>query len=470
MHARLEAESQQMWIRPDDERTGSKSLSLTLAFSCLAIVAVVFGLWLLAEWVYFGRFENATVQLLHLARGISASLLLCAWAAWIVSRDRKQHEAFLRRSRDRYREFLNSTPGPVILFNENYRVVEWNDAAHRLYGITTQEAIGQHLPTIPPERWSELEEMAASAQRGVAVIGVESQRRNVLGERIDVSVSLSCLCDPETGDALFLEVTEDIRLRIELRRKMLEVEKLMSMGRMAAGIAHHLNTPLAAMRLRIGLLKKKVSDPQVLAELERLQAKVGFCEKFVQDVLQFARRSDAVRRPEDICEQICSIVAFLQPTLQMKGARVELNLSTASGARVLADRSHLEALFSILLMNAADALSGSGVIRIFASAPHASEVEVRIEDTGCGIDPRHLPHIFEPFFTTKESGRGTGLGMASAHSIVRDHGGSIEVRSQAQTGTTVTVKFPRLVFRKGGVEVHPKNPAAGSDIDQRAAA
>jgi signal transduction histidine kinase len=223
---------------------------------------------------------------------------------------------------------------------------------------------------------------------------------------------------------------------------MLHLEKLASMGKMAAGTAHHLNTPLAAMLLRVQMMRERAGPGVLQSDLTRLEEGIGFCRKFVRRLLDFSRRSPARKQPEDLAQSIRSTIAFLAPALHGKSAVLDIDLDSVEGAFVLADRDLLEALFSTLLSNALDAIPVEGRLAIACSRTQENTLEVRLSDNGCGIDPADQPCVFEPFFTTKGPGKGTGLGLAIARNIVVEHGGSIRLESKPGQGTTVFVEFP----------------------------
>jgi signal transduction histidine kinase len=167
-----------------------------------------------------------------------------------------------------------------------------------------------------------------------------------------------------------------------------------------------------------------------------------FCQHFVQQLLRFSRASQWQKQPEAVTATLQAVTGFLSPQLVAKRIRLSLDLDTVNGAQVLADRNQLEALFLILLSNAADAVRPDGNIRVRCQQPDKQHIEVQIADDGCGIESHALPHIFEPFFTTKPPGTGTGLGLAIASNILQNHGGSVRFESTPQRGTTATVELP----------------------------
>ena len=413
----------------------------TLILSSISIVAAVFAVWELVESHFFRDVDYLTLHTLYITRGVASSLLLASWAAWFVLRQRRQSEEVLQRSREHYRRLLEVSPSAVALYDASLRVSEWNQAAERLYGFSKADVIGRALPTVPREKDEELSKLLQSAEAGEPMAVLETLRRDARGTLVDVQLSVLPFREGP-GACQFLEVTEDIRERVRLRQTLLEVEKLTSMGKTAAGTAHHLNTPLAAMLLRVQMMRERVHDGQTEGDLEQLEGSLHFCQQFVRRLLEFSRRPAAQKQPEDVGRIIESVVSFLAPALHALNAEVSVDIEALDGSRMLGDRNLLEALFSILMSNALDAIPSGGTIAIRCARPSSELIEVRIADDGCGIAPADLPRIFEPFFTTKGPGRGTGLGLAIARSIVVEHGGSIWLESAPVRGTIAVLTLP----------------------------
>ncbi|HVP43902.1 MAG TPA: PAS domain-containing sensor histidine kinase [Terriglobales bacterium] len=413
----------------------------TLALSSLSLVALVFAFWELVENRFFRDLDYVSLHYLYISRGIASSILLAAWAAWLVMRERRAAEEELSKSRERYRGLLDASPGAVALFGADLRVLEWNASAERLYGYQRDFVLELPVPTVPPQRRAELAESMARVQRGEAVLDQESERVDASGQLIQVQLSL--LPFHEGGELFYLEVAADIRERVRLRERLIEFEKLTSMGQMAAGTAHHLNTPLAAMLLRVQMMRGRMQEPATAEELERLEGSLRFCQQFVQRLLDFSRRPTMRREPEPVRAVIEGVLAFIGPTLQAKQVRLGCELNGIGGQRVLGDRNELETLLLILLSNAADAVEKGGRIGITVQGG-GENVEISISDDGCGIPAESLPRIFEPFYTTKPVGKGTGLGLAIAKNIVSQHGGSIRLESGQGRGTRAIVQLPAL--------------------------
>ncbi len=423
----------------------------TLALSSVSIVAAVFAVWEVVQNEFFRHVDYVTVHYLYITRGISSSLLLAFWAGWLVARQRRRSEEQLRRSREHYRRLLDASPEAIALYDAALRVCDWNATAGRLYGFTKAEVAGQILPTVTPEKRAELEDFLAGVAAGTAVLEVETTRCHKDGSTLDVQLSVLPYRQ-DSGATLFLEVTTDIRARIRLRRMLLEVEKLTSMGKMAAGTAHHLNTPLATMLLRIQMMQQRQAAAP--ADLERLEASVRFCQHFVQRLLEFSRRAPAQKQSQEVAGLVQSVVSFVAPAALAKRVRLVTDTTAAGGVTVFADRNMLEALFMILISNSLDATAPDGRIEVCAARAEDGWVEVRVSDGGCGIAAGDLPHVFEPFFTTKKPGEGTGLGLAIARNIATEHGGSVRLESAAGRGTLAVVRLPACAPAPAMERVH----------------
>ena len=413
----------------------------TLTLSSISIVALVAAVWELIENRFFRNLDYITLHYLYITRGIAVSMLLAFWAAWFVLRERKDKEEQLRRSSERYRAILDSSPSAILLVDGSQQIAECNAAAEQLYGYSKEELLGAELPTIPAERTAEWQQLLEQARSGKPVLDVETQRRAKSGDCFDVQLSLLPFVDA-VEQGYYLEVTNDIRERVKLRQTLLQIEKLTTMGQMAAGTAHHLNTPLAAMLLRIRMMREGKFEGGLRADLERLESSMVFCQHFVQQLLRFSRSTGWRKQPETVAATLNAVASFLSPQLLAKRVQLTLELDGVDNATVLGDRNQLEALFLILLSNAADAVTEDGRIRVVGRRCGDDRVQVQVRDNGCGMPDEVLPHIFEPFFTTKPLGKGTGLGLAIASNILQNHGGSMRFETAPQRGTAAIVELP----------------------------
>jgi PAS domain S-box-containing protein len=418
----------------------------TLVLSSISIIALVFAFWELVENHYFRDLNYVSLHYLYISRGVASSLLLAAWAAWFVLRQRRHAEAELRRSHARYRGLLEASPGAVVLFDRSLRVAEWNAAAERLYRFDRAEVVGQKLPTVPAERQAELEALMQRIDAGESVLDCETQRCDRSGKGLDVQLSLQPYT--ERRQQYYLEVASDISERVRMRQMLIEVEKLTSMGKMAAGTAHHLNTPMASLLLRVQMMRERAGENGFAQDLAQLEGTIGFCQQFIRRLLDFSRRPALQKEPQAIVPLIEAVLGFMGPTLASRQALITTELS-GGDCKVLADSNQVETLLIILLSNALDAIQPGGKIHVRCLC-EKNNLCIEISDNGCGISDADRERIFEPFFTTKPPGKGTGLGLAIARNIVSDHGGQLHLRSTAGEGATAEILLPVAVSVRPG--------------------
>ncbi|HET7853985.1 MAG TPA: ATP-binding protein [Candidatus Methylomirabilis sp.] len=247
---------------------------------------------------------------------------------------------------------------------------------------------------------------------------------------------------------------EEVRRSYEqLRRSqdlLLRQEKLASLGRLAAGLAHEINNPLSSVagfaeaigrRAQSARLEEIEGFRDVPEYLAFIQQEVGRATAIVRRLLDFARQREPSLEELDLASLVQDTVALVRRQAAVTNKRVALDLAPDLPL-VQADHQMLQQVILNLVTNALDAIQGEGEVRI-AALSTSGHVEILVQDTGCGIPPEHLAKVFDPFFTTKEVGKGTGLGLAISQGIMEQHGGSIEVRSDGVgKGTTVAVRIP----------------------------
>jgi signal transduction histidine kinase len=247
---------------------------------------------------------------------------------------------------------------------------------------------------------------------------------------------------------------EEVRRSYEqLRRSqdlLLRQEKLASLGRLAAGLAHEINNPLSSIAGFAEALERRAQSAR-LRDMEEfrdlpeylafIQEEVGRATAIVRRLLDFARQREPSFEELDLASLVQDTVAMVRRQAAVTNKRIVLDLAPGLPG-VQADRQMLQQVILNLLTNALDAIEDEGEVRITA-LPAPGQVEVLVRDTGSGIPPEHLAKVLDPFFTTKEVGKGTGLGLAISQGIMEQHGGSIEVRSDGVgKGTTVAVRIP----------------------------
>lgn len=247
-------------------------------------------------------------------------------------------------------------------------------------------------------------------------------------------------------DRLATSVNRMTERLLDAQGLLVRAEKLASVGRLAAGVAHEIGNPLAAIGNYVELLRRRGADPDLVVAVEREAARI---DAIVRSLLDYARPRADHRMPVAVPAVVADVVALLDAQGVLRG--VALGTDVAPDLpEVLADRSGLEQVLVNLVLNAVDATGTGGTVRVrlfagdgegigVASGP---VVRVAVEDNGPGIPAELRERIFDPFFTTKAPGRGTGLGLAIVQRIVHDHGGRIDVGASDLGGAAFTVSLP----------------------------
>ncbi|MBL8055352.1 MAG: GAF domain-containing protein [Anaerolineales bacterium] len=234
------------------------------------------------------------------------------------------------------------------------------------------------------------------------------------------------------------DVTEKRRLEASLAQS----EKLAAVGQLAAGVAHEINNPLAAIIANTQLLQRELAADDERQESVSLIAMAGDrALQVVRNLLDFARQERYEFAPTDVNVTLQNALALASPLLRNPALTIRQDLSPDLPL-LQASQDHLQGVWLNFILNARDALGEAGGEIQLSTRRQAGEVHVVVADTGMGIQPERLNRIFEPFYTTKQAGRGTGLGLYTCHRIVKQHGGQIRVDSQVGRGTVFTVILP----------------------------
>ncbi len=242
-------------------------------------------------------------------------------------------------------------------------------------------------------------------------------------------------------------VSEKTRELKNAHEHVLHVEKMASIGKMAAIVAHEINNPLAGILTYSKLLRKWMDrgvidgekHQEALQALDLIAGESRRCGEIVKNLLSFSREAPMNLQPTDLNSVVDRSVRLIQHQLEMNGIELQLDLADDLPS-VHCDPAQIEQVLLALVMNAIDAMPHGGTLSIATEVnPARDKMQLRVCDDGTGIKPEILPHIFEPFETTKEVGHGVGLGLAVSHNIIERHGGQIDVQSEVGKGTTFTV-------------------------------
>jgi two-component system NtrC family sensor kinase len=362
-------------------------------------------------------------------------------------------EENLQRSNIFLRNLLLSAADAIIAADRKGKIIIFNEAAAEVLDYSVAEALKKLdiRDIYPAGIATEVMRKMRSAEYGgrgklkgysVDVIGKS-------GEHIPINLYASIIYagDQEVATiGIFRDLRESLRMQQELQKtqlQLLQAEKMASLGKLAAGVAHQLNNPLGGITLFTKLLMEEHNlENNMRNDLERILRDAQRCRDTVKELLEFARQSRYEMRPQDINQALSRTLFLVENHSIFQNVQIEKVLEPELPP-VPADTQQLNHLFMNIIFNAAQAMEGKGKLTLKTFLiPNKRRIAISISDTGPGIPPEILSRIFEPFFTTKEEGRGTGLGLSLAYSIVENHNGTIGVQSRPGEGTTFTIELP----------------------------
>jgi signal transduction histidine kinase len=262
---------------------------------------------------------------------------------------------------------------------------------------------------------------------------------------LTVNFSATPLVDKSGATRGTMIIIDNITDRIRLEDQLVQNEKLTSIGLLAAGVAHEVNTPLAVISSYSQMLRKEISpeDPRYKL-LEKITKQTFRASEIVNNLLNFSRTSATEFTDVDLHQVINETLSLLEH--QFKGARISIEKELyADYPATFGNPGKLQQVFLNLFVNARDAMSEGGILRVRTETID-SKIEITIQDSGVGISRENLKKIYDPFFTTKAVGKGTGLGLSVSYGIVQEHGGHISVDSRPGHGSSFKLELP--VVRK----------------------
>jgi two-component system NtrC family sensor kinase len=235
----------------------------------------------------------------------------------------------------------------------------------------------------------------------------------------------------------------DDQLKARTQQKIQESERLASLGRLAAGVAHEINNPLGAILIYSNLLleESELHDPG-RENLKKVVRETIRCKEIVKGLLDFARKTEPKKEPSNINEILERVLSLVEKQAPFQNIRIN-KIFHPHLPMVMIDKTQIQQVFMNIIMNAAEAMEGKGSLTIRTQLLKDGRfIEIGFTDTGCGIPQENMKKLFEPFFTTKEGVNGIGLGLAISYGIIKNHGGNIKVKSQVGKGTTFLIRLP----------------------------
>ncbi len=355
----------------------------------------------------------------------------------------------LERMREFSENILESLNDGLAVVNRDDRIVRWNRRLEELYGIRHEEAVTHRLDAIfEPGFLEVLRSARRESPEGAAFYRVPLTTRHEPGRRLLVNVATTPLRDSDGAIAGTIVIVEDISARVQLEEQLQISEKMASIGLLAAGVAHEVNTPLTGISSFTQMLLEgaEPDDPKTKV-LEKIERQTFRAAKIVNGLLNLARPAQTDSAAIDVNVVINDVLALLEHQLRTGRIQVRKELS-ASPLLAQGVEYKLQQVFLNLFLNARDAMPRGGWLTIVSREDESGAV-IEVGDTGSGIPPEQLSRIYDPFFTTKEFGKGTGLGLSITYGIVQEHGGNITCESAIGHGTRFTLSLPTVVGKTG---------------------
>jgi two-component system, NtrC family, sensor kinase len=346
----------------------------------------------------------------------------------------------IARLKDFSENIVESLNVGVLAVDLDGIVESWNTRMEQLFGVTRQEAVGRQLGSLLPE---ELAREIAARGDAEQITGIYKQRLQHQGKLLTLNVSIAPLVSKSSERIGRLLLFDDVTQRERMEEQMSQTEKLTSLGLLAAGVAHEVNTPLAVISNYIQMLAKQMpeGDPRQ-SIIEKIVKQTFRASEIVNNLLNFSRTGAAEAADVDVNRVVEETLALVAHPLKTSQIQVVKQLGeTLPPVRGSANK--LQQVFLNLFLNARDAMPSGGMLEVRTGA-HNGSVEIEVADTGAGIAREHIHRIFDPFFTTKSNGRGTGLGLSVSYGIIKEHSGKIDVRSTPGKGTSFHVEFPAV--------------------------
>jgi two-component system, NtrC family, sensor kinase len=359
----------------------------------------------------------------------------------LLLEDQAQRAEEMARLKEFNENIIESINVGVLVINLQGRITNWNGALETIYGLKREDAIGRRIIQVfKDETLRELRLLMERIEwhKGEPVNVYKFRATSVDGRDLMLNISLAALQSKTEEVEGTLIAIEDVTERMKLEEQVQQSDKLSSIGLLAAGVAHEVNTPLTGISSYSQMLMQQIPETDPRHQLlEKIYRQTSRASSIVNNLLNFSRVSDSRFAMINLNRVIDDTIQLLES--QLRNTQIEVirnygeELPLAPG-----NAPKLQQVFMNLILNARDAMPEGGRLEIATEAIDDSVI-IRFRDSGMGIDPEHLSKIYDPFFTTKQIGKGTGLGLAVSYGIIKDHNGHIDVESKPGEGTLFTI-------------------------------
>jgi two-component system, NtrC family, sensor kinase len=404
------------------------------------------------------RLIDAAAQQTALAAHICSLYQAARDTSFSLAKEVERRTAESEAQRRFIEAIIDSLPVSLYAVDRDYRVVAWNrNRELGELGIPRGSVLGRNVfKVLTRQPRDVLEQEFSRVFETGEIERIEQETASGKGEIRHWLISKIPMWADSSGEVSHvITVGEEVTDRVEASRAVARAEKLAAVGRLAAGVVHEINNPLATISACAESLEARVNEgafdnSPVVEDLREylglIRSEAFRCKSITNGLLDFSRTRAADHVIIELGDVIASVIRLLSH--QKRRSAVEFRVEVAEDlAQVSGDPGQLQQALIALATNALDALVISGVLTIDARNA-GDKVVVQVTDNGVGIPPENLTKIFEPFFTTKEIGKGTGLGLAVCYGILTEHGGSLDVQSTVGVGTTFTITLPAVNLKE----------------------
>jgi len=389
--------------------------------------------------------SNEDVQLLETLAGYAGIAIQNAQLYASLEQKALAYE----RLKDFNENIVESISVGVLAVDLADRIESWNSQMEVMYAMPRSEVIGKPLSEVAPVAFME---EYYRVRQNAGIHNLYKFRLNTpAGDTRIANIAIAPLVTKRFSVIGRLIIVDDITERIQLETQLSQAEKMSSIGLLAAGVAHEVNTPLAVISSYTQMLSKQLQgDEKKNSLLEKITRQTFRASEIVNNLLNFSRTSGTEFAEIDINQVINDTLALLEHQLKTGKIKVEQEKSSHMPL-IFGNAGKLQQVFLNLFLNAKDAMPQGGMLRI--STSNGDAVHVTVSDTGTGIAQEHIERIYDPFFTTKTGSRdgqrrGTGLGLSVTYGIIQEHAGKIRVESRPGEGTIFYLEFPMVRTRK----------------------
>lgn len=345
----------------------------------------------------------------------------------------------------------------IIGLNSDDEIVSWNRGAETMFGYLPDEVIGRHFSFLVPNELVEDGELERLRERTITdgcIQNYETERITKEGKRIIVSLTRTAIRDAEGKMVGSSAMLRDVTEKKKLEERLLHTERLATIGRMSAKVAHEIRNPLSSISLNTELLEeeiagyKGVDSAEAKSLLRSISRELDRLTEITDDYLRFAKLPAPRLKALTVNRLVTDLLSMLENEIQERGVTIKKRF-TPRLPKVKVDQQQLRRALLNMLKNSLEAMPDGGGISV-ATSCDSDRVYISISDTGVGIEEDHMGRIFTPFFSTKEMG--TGLGLPLAQQIVAEHGGEITCSSELGNGSSFVVALPVAGKNRGGLE------------------